>query len=67
MSDAGNLPSWYVLNEDPLCEPCPTEGDIPSECTAPQPQVEQEPETGAEPGPEPEDGAGIETQPLRYK
>ena len=54
-------PGTYI-NEDPLCEPCPTEGDIPSECTAPQLQAEQGPETEAEP--EPEDGTGIETEPL---
>ena len=45
-----NCPPGMYINEDPLCEPCPTEGDGPNECTAPEP----EPEPLPQPGPEPE-------------
>lgn len=37
-------PPGMYINEDPLCEPCPIEGDIPSECISPEPGPEPEPE-----------------------
>lgn len=44
-------PSGMYIDEDPLCEPCPTEGQIPDECIMPpEPQPEPEPQ----PGPQPE-------------
>jgi hypothetical protein len=38
-----NCPPGMYVDEDPLCEPCPTEGDVPSECTASEPEPEPEP------------------------
>jgi hypothetical protein len=49
-----NCPPGMYINEDPLCEPCPTEGDVPSECTASEPVPQPEPEPESEPQPEPE-------------
>jgi hypothetical protein len=40
-----SCPFGMYIDEDPFCEPCPIEGDIPEECSAgPQPQPESEPE-----------------------
>ena len=41
-----SCPPGMYIDEDPLCEPCPLEGDIPEECTAsePEPEPQQEPE-----------------------
>lgn len=39
-----NCPPGTYINEDPLCEPCPTEGDVPNECTVSEPEPEPEPE-----------------------
>jgi hypothetical protein len=39
-----NCPPGMYVSEDPLCEPCPTEGDVPSECAASEPEPEPEPE-----------------------
>ena len=51
-------PPGMYIDEDPLCEPCPTEGQIPDECIVPEPQPEpqpeQQPETEPQPGPQPE-------------
>ena len=44
-------PPGTYIDEDPLCEPCPTEGQIPEECVQPD-EIEQ-PEPEPEPEPEP--------------
>ena len=48
-------PPGTYIDEDPLCEPCPTEGQIPEACVRPdeipQPQPEPEAEPEAEPTP----------------
>jgi len=46
-------PPGMYINEDPLCEPCPIEGDIPSECISPEPEPQPQPEPEPEPEPEP--------------
>jgi hypothetical protein len=39
-----SCPPGMYFNEDPLCEPCPTEGDVPSGCNLkPEPEPEPEP------------------------
>ena len=38
-----SCPSGMYIDEDPLCEPCPIEGDIPEECTASGPEPEPQP------------------------
>ena len=43
-------PPGTYIDEDPLCEPCPTEGQIPDECIEPEPEPEPQPEP--EPGPQ---------------
>jgi hypothetical protein len=32
------------INEDPLCDPCPTEGDVPNECTVSEPESQPQPQ-----------------------
>jgi hypothetical protein len=48
-----NCPPGTYINEDPLCEPCPTEGDIPGECAASGPEPQPQPEPEPEPQPQP--------------
>jgi hypothetical protein len=38
-----NCPPGMYINEDPICEPCPTEGDVPNECTVSEPQPQPQP------------------------
>jgi hypothetical protein len=50
-----SCPPGMYINEDPLCELCPLEGNIPEECTAseaePEPQLKPEPQSEPEPQP----------------
>jgi hypothetical protein len=55
-----NCPPGMYINEDPLCEPCPTVGEVPSECTAPEPELVTQPE----PEPEPEPVTQPEPEPV---
>jgi hypothetical protein len=49
-----NCPPGMYINEDPLCDPCPTEGDVPNECTISEPEPEPEPEPQPQPQPQPQ-------------
>jgi hypothetical protein len=39
-----NCPPGMYINEDPLCEPCPTEGDVLNECTVSEPEPQPQPQ-----------------------
>src|SRR5919106_1703141 len=43
-------PPGMYIDEDPLCEPCPTEGQIPEECDQPE-EIEQPSQPEPEPAP----------------
>jgi hypothetical protein len=58
-----SCPFGMYIDEDPFCEPCPKEGDIPEECSASGPQPQPQPQPEPEPEPEPEPNKDNTTRP----